>query len=135
VSAIRLLGLPRWRGYESIFRRRSSKLVSQQKLPIAEVDLIELPSSALLSGTECPLPTLMQHGAGILRENCHDQDNRQCPGKDTLTPDSVGSRRACGTIFSGVVARARYARFKPSPVGVGAANGVSKEAHQASVNW
>lgn len=58
----------------------------------------------------------------FLRENCHDQDSRQCPGKDALTPDRVGSRRACDTLFSGVIARARYARFKSSPVGVSKRN-------------
>lgn len=68
----------------------------------------------------------MQHGAGILRENCQDQDNRQCPGKDALTPDRVGSRRARDALFNGIVARARCARFKSSPVVVGAGNGASK---------
>ena len=50
--------------------------------------------------------------AGILRENCHDQDNRQCPSKDTLTPDGVGPRRTRDTLFNGVVAHTHCARFK-----------------------
>jgi quercetin dioxygenase-like cupin family protein len=68
----------------------------------------------------------MEHGGGILRENCHDQDNRQCPSKDTLTPDGVGPRRTRDTLFNGVVAHAHCARFKSNSVVVGAGNGASK---------
>ena len=64
--------------------------------------------------------------SGILRENCHDQDNRQCPGKDTLTPDGVGPRRTRDTLFNGVVARAHCARFKSNSVVIEAGNGASK---------
>ena len=64
--------------------------------------------------------------AGILRENCHDQDNRQRPGKNTLTPDGVGLRWPRDTLFDGVVARAHFTRFKSNSVVVGAGSGGSK---------
>ena len=62
----------------------------------------------------------------MLRENCHDQDNRQCPSKDTLTPDGVGPRRTRDTLFNGVVAHTHCARFKSNSVVVGAGSHASK---------
>lgn len=88
--------------------------------------IIGLPGSAWSQERSAPSRRCCCTERAFLREHCHDQDSRQCPGKDALTPDSLGSRRACDTLFSGVVARARYARFKSSPVGLGAGNGVSK---------
>jgi hypothetical protein len=41
-------------------------------------------------------------------------------------------RRARDTLFNGVVARARYARFKSSPVGVGAGNDAGKRGSPSS---
>jgi hypothetical protein len=41
-----------------------------------------------------PLTSLVQHGVGLLREKCHEQDYRQYPGKVARTTMRLGSSGA-----------------------------------------
>ena len=73
-------------------------------------------------GTECLSLALMHHGAGTLREKCHDEDNRHSC-EDTLTSDGVDARRPDHTLFNGVVPPALCARCKSNSVATGAGAG------------
>ena len=78
-------------------------------------------------------PALIRHGAGTLRENGHDQDNRQCPIEDALTLGSMGYRRTRALLFSmaSSVVHVAPASNQTHSLSVEAA----VQGHQASVSW
>ena len=77
----------------------------------------------LLARNRVTQPGVDATRSGHSEGNCHEQDNSQRPGKDTLTSDGVAAHSTRHTLFNGVVDPKLCTGFKSNSVGFGAGNG------------